>query len=558
MKVWTLTLITLLLLINNTYSQTRKIIGDSKKISISIPKEIPKPPYLEIKDYRFEDSDGNNIIDAEEIAIISFDVVNSGLGVSTELDIRITEKNGLNGLSFETSKKIQGLKADESIRVTIEIKGLMTLKTGKALFSIEAREGNGFHSDPVVVEVETDSFREPLVKTVDHQISNHSGTIEKRKPFDIELLIQNIGQGIAHDVILSLRLPTHVFCLSANDNETIGTLGPGEKRLISYNLVTNNEYSSSSIELDFQLTEKYGKYAEGTKIPVELNQKVSTDKLVVEGASRKDQEISIASLTSDIDRNIPENRFKNPKKVVLIFGNENYDDGYNAEINVDYARRDAETFKSYAIKTLGADEKNVFYYPDATSGVMKREIERTTELVKRIGSETELIFFYAGHGLPDENNATPYLIPVDVNATNLGGAIPLSDLYTKLADTKAKKVTVILDACFSGGGRTNGLLAARAVRIKPKAEGIVGNMIVFAAAQGEQTALPYHEEKHGLFSYFLMKKLQESSGSATFGEMSEYLKEWVGIEAIRVNGKPQDPDVLVSPSINDQWKEMTF
>lgn len=558
MKVWTLTLIILLLLSYNAHSQARKITGDSKKISISIPKEIPKPPYLEIKNSQFEDSDGNNIIDAEEVAFISFDVVNSGLGPSTELDIRITEKNGLDGLSFENSKRIPILNANDSKKVTIDIKGLMTLKTGNANFSIVAREGNGFHSDPVTVEVETDAFREPLVKVVDHQISNMSGTIEKRKPFDIELLIQNLGQGNALDVVLSLSLPTNVFCLSANEMETIGSLGPGEKRLVSYNLVTNNEYDKSSIDLDFRLTEKYGKFAEGTNIPVALNQKVSTDKLVVEGASRKDLEIAVASLTSDIDRNIPENSLKNPKKVVLIFGNENYDDRYNAEINVDYARRDAETFRNYAIRTLGADDKNVFYFPDATSGVMKREIERTAELVKRLGSEAELIFFYAGHGYPDENNATPYLIPVDVNASNISGAIPLGELYTKLANTGARKVTVILDACFSGGGRTNGLLAARAVRIKPKAEGISGNMIVFAAAQGEQTALPYHEEKHGLFSYFLMKKLQESSGAATFGEISEYLKEWVGIEAIRVNGKPQDPDILVSPSIMDQWKGLTF
>ena len=71
---------------------------------------------------------------------------------------------------------------------------------------------------------------------------------------------------------------------------------------------------------------------------------------------------------------------------------------------------------------------------------------------------------------------------------------------------------MFLDACFSGGGRDQGLLAARGVKIKPKEESFLGNMVVFASSSGEEKSLPYEEKQHGLFTYFLLKKLKETKG----------------------------------------------
>jgi len=175
-----------------------------------------------------------------------------------------------------------------------------------------------------------------------------------------------------------------------------------------------------------------------------------------------------------------------------------------------------------------------------------------------MGTDTELIFYYAGHGLPDENTKTPYLIPVDVNASNLASAISLNSIYRKFAETGAQKITIFLDACFSGGARAQSLLAARSVRIKPKEEDISGNMIVFAASSGDQSALTYQAQKHGLFTYFLLKKLKETNGTVTYSDLAKYLKTNVGVEALRVNGKSQDPDVQVSPTHSENWETQSF
>ena len=535
-----------------------KISGISSKVYISIGNKKTKPPYLEIKNCYFEDTDGNKKIDSGENTFIYLDLLNSGLGPGIGLELAISEKNNVPGLKFEKVIKLPELKEKEQQHYSVPVAGLSDLTTAKALFEIVVKEANGFNSDPIQIEIATEAFKEPLVKVVDYQISSQSsGNLEKRKPFDLDLLIQNLGQGVANDVSVRIQMPMNVFCLSANENVVVGKLKPGEKTIVSYNLVTNNEYSLPTIALNFVLSEQLGLYSENKTLSLTMNQKVSAEKLVVEGLTEQKVNIAVASLSSDIDRNIPETVQKYPNKVALIIGNENYS-GLNAEINVDYARRDAEVFRNYALKTLGVEEKNIYFMTDATSGTMKRQIDLISELVKRLGSNTELIFYYAGHGFPDENQRTPYLIPVDVNASNLTSAIPLREVYQKFSETGAKKITVVLDACFSGGGRNQGLLAARSVRIKPKEETISGNMVVFSASSSDQTALPYHDQKHGMFSYFLMKKLQESKGKVSFGELFDYLKNNVGIESLRINGKSQDPDIIWSPVLTNTWQNLTF
>ena len=152
----------------------------------------------------------------------------------------------------------------------------------------------------------------------------------------------------------------------------------------------------------------------------------------------------------------------------------------------------------------------------------------------------------------------PYIIPVDVDGTNLSSAIKLQELYNKLSNSGAKRVTVFLDACFSGGARNMPLLAARSVRIVPKDERLNGNLVVFSATTAEQSAMSYKKEKHGMFTYFLLKKLQENKGDISYEEMKNYLHESVSIESVRINHKEQDPELHYSSSIANTWKNWKF
>ena len=550
----------LILSINHNFGQ-KVVSGISATKYISITREAPKPPYIEIVNNSlvFKDDDNDNKIDANENSFIRFDLKNTGLGTGLGLTVVVSETNKVEGLNFSKEKSLGNLDPGKTLLVEVPISGLMNLPTSKASFSIKINETNGFGTDPVEMEIPTQAFQSPNLVIVDYKVSSQqAANLSKRKPFDLEVLIQNTGQGIASDIVANLIMPQNVYCLSGNENFPKTTLNPGEQMMISYNLVTNNDYSSGTLPFSVKLKEKYGKYAEDKTINLKMNQPVSANKLIVQGTYDQPIDIKIGSLSSNVDKNIPIISKKNPNRYALVIGNENYSNTLNAEVNVEYAHNDAIMFRDYAISAMGVTDQNMIFLSNATAGTMRKEIDRVTELIKRTGSNAELIFYYAGHGFPNETTQVPYLIPVDVDATNLQSAIKLSEVYTKFGETGAKSITVFLDACFSGGGRNQGLLAARGVRIKPKNESVKGNMVVFAATSGVQVALPYKDQQHGMFTYFLLKNIQETNGKFNFGQLFDYLKQNVGIESLRTNSKPQDPEVQVSPSVENTWRDWTF
>ena len=240
----------------------------------------------------------------------------------------------------------------------------------------------------------------------------------------------------------------------------------------------------------------------------------------------------------------------------LIIGNEDYSKfqkDIKSESNVDFARNDASSFKEYAIKMFGIPEKNITFLLDATAGQISQGLSKLNLIAKNTNGKAKIYFFYAGHGLPDEQTKEPYLIPVDISGANLNSAIKLKDVYSKLSEFPCERITVFLDACFTGGGRNQGLLSARGVKIKPKEEELKGNIIVFSSSSNDQSSLPYIEKEHGLFTYYLLKIIQETKGELTYKELSDFLLEKINLESVLINSKEQNPQILVSYDILNIW-----
>ncbi len=259
----------------------------------------------------------------------------------------------------------------------------------------------------------------------------------------------------------------------------------------------------------------------------------------------------------DVDQNIPTSTNKKYNTYALIIGNEDYNSyqlDLTNEVNVNYAENDAKVFKEYAINVLGIPEENITYLINAKAIEMHRAIDKMSLLAKNLQGEGELILYYAGHGFPDEITKEPYLIPVDVSGSDLRFAVKLKDVYAKLTEYQTKRVTVFLDACFSGGTRNQGLLATRGVKIKPKSNLLSGNLIVITSSSGEQSSLAYKDKQHGLFTYFLLKKIQDTRGDLTYGELSDYLIKQVGIKSVMIYNKEQNPKTNVSLSIQNEWR----
>ena len=253
---------------------------------------------------------------------------------------------------------------------------------------------------------------------------------------------------------------------------------------------------------------------------------------------------------SDVDINIPVTNTKADNTFVLIIANENYE----FVDDVQFALNDGETFKDYCIKTLGVPERQVWLYKNASAGIIAGGVDKMVQAMT-IFDNAKAIVYYCGHGIPDEKTGDAYIVPTDGKGTNIATCYSLNKLYKTIADSKATNVTYFMDACFTGANRDGSMLvAARGVAREAKKEVIEGNTIVFSAASGDETAMPYKEKGHGLFTYFLLKKLQETQGNVTYGELADYIQKNVQKEAFLTNEKPQNPVIATSEQMSGSWK----
>lgn len=248
---------------------------------------------------------------------------------------------------------------------------------------------------------------------------------------------------------------------------------------------------------------------------------------------------------SDVDNDIPAISMHHPKTFALIIANENYIDSNISKVN--YAQRDGKVFKEYCQKTLGIPEENILYIQDGTLAQMYMGMSKLKDLAD-IYNDSKVIVYYAGHGMPDEQNTDSYLLPIDGMANNYRTAISLSTFYDEIGKISSKQTLIFLDACFSGSQRDGKLFSSktRGVAIKAKTIAPKGNMVVFSASNGDEAALSYKKGKHGLFTYFLLKKLKESSGNVSLGELSTYLSQMVKKHSIIDENKKQSPTVSVA------------
>lgn len=242
---------------------------------------------------------------------------------------------------------------------------------------------------------------------------------------------------------------------------------------------------------------------------------------------------------------------KNENVLALVISNENYE----LAANVDNAINDGTVFKEYCIKTLGLPNQNVRYYKDMSYGKMRKAINDIVEIADIMENEASVIIYYAGHGIPDNKTKDAFLMPVDADGTDTQVCISLKELYNNLNSSSHKQCVVFLDACFSGAQRDGEMImAARGVKLKPQEAKPQGNTVVFCATSSDEAAYSYKDESHGLFTYFVLKKLQETKGNVNLGELADYLRKNVSLQSRLINNTPQTPSVSVSPSIEDRWK----
>lgn len=275
----------------------------------------------------------------------------------------------------------------------------------------------------------------------------------------------------------------------------------------------------------------------------------STTKTKKETISKKKEAI-------DVDENIPVSFTSNEDMYCVIIANEAYVD----VPEVQFASHDGEIFKEYCTKTLGIPEKQIRMFVNASYTDMKRALNWMDNMASVTDGRAKMVLYYAGHGIPNETDNSAYLIPVDGFPKDVTTCFKLSDIYARLGKMPVESVTVFLDACFSGVRRGDGaaLIASRGVAVKAKKESLAGKLVVFSAASDDETAFAYQEKGHGMFTYFLLKKLQETKGKVTLGELSKYISSNVMKNSMLENDKLQTPTVSTSSSLTNKWESINL
>ena len=245
--------------------------------------------------------------------------------------------------------------------------------------------------------------------------------------------------------------------------------------------------------------------------------------------------------------------YYNKNTFVVIIANQNY----QRESDVDFALNDGDSFADYCNLALGIPESNIHLIKDGTLNHMIYELDWLNNVCMAYDGDASVIFYYAGHGIPNESDGNPFLLPVDGSGKNMRTCYGLDELYSTLGTMPAKQIIVFMDACFSGSKRNGEILtSARGVAIKAKQGVPKGKLIILSAAQGDETAYSYREEGHGLFTYFLLKKLKETKGNATLEELARYVKTQVRRHSIVENEKSQTPSISYSSQMENNWRQM--
>jgi len=437
---------------------------------------------------------------------------------------------------------LRTLDAGEEVQVEIPVSADLDVADGEASLQFGAQTSGGFSAVPVVLAFGTQALL-PVglsVSDIGYRDSNN-GLIEPGELVDVTVRVHNSGPGRAEGVQAILHKGDNVFFAAGSSSMfSLGDMDPGESRDFEFAIYTNQE--ATGVPLHADLLEATGRFAsEGVELALELDRPARTIETVrITGQRAGMDEFSAegGDLAVDVDIDIPAAAGTNPDAVAVVIGNRGYS-RHNPDVpDVSFAHRDAGVVGRYLVQAFGIRPGNMIEKIDATAADMNsifgtRDVPggRLADMVKP--GRSDVVVFYSGHGAPLIGENVGCLVPVNCppGDARING-YRLDVLYRNLALLEARSVTVILDACFSGGSDAGTLITLAspiAITVENPAQ-LIERGVVFSSSMGDQISSWYPEKGHGLFTYFFLKGLQGAAdldGDHTIlaGEMQGYLSD---------------------------------
>jgi hypothetical protein len=454
----------------------------------------------------------------------------------------------------------------------------LEVPTGYTNFLIKVSEPMGYDIN-ATLELSTFAFQKAKLTINGVEISdsgvdtkpyngNPDNKLQNMDVVRATVMIQNVGDGEAHNVtykVTSKDPNIRLLTMSdyAKEQEVSGYVGDmlvGQVKEISFRLSPNAHYvhKDSYVPLYLTVTEDMGfGNITSRQIPIPFDAapikpevvkvEANRDKLMASLGTKvvsNDQRVSVASDAKFKDIMVaPLGQSIYPNAIAVVIGSEEYQD--KTIVPAPYASRDAEVMAEYFKKSLGIKTTMSYINEEATmmtlNTLFDSEIGSLASMITP--GQTDLYVYYSGHGVPLPNkdgDMEVYLIPYDVPKSGiLRYGYSLNKLYADLGSLNAKSVTVILDACFSGGSRLSEVYESKSITNHKYTIGDIGimyepwrnnpNFRVFTSSKGNQTSQANDRTRSGRFTYYLAVGLQgdadeDNNGKITMAELYEFVK----------------------------------
>jgi hypothetical protein len=249
-----------------------------------------------------------------------------------------------------------------------------------------------------------------------------------------------------------------------------------------------------------------------------------------------------------------------PKDWGLIIGIEDY----NRLPKVEYARKDALIVRDYFIRVLGVPEENIISLIDQDATKAQIEGYLKNYIQKNINKDANLYVYFAGHGMPGVRKGEPYLVPYDADTRFIEQTgYKLISFYQDLHKIRVKRVYVFLDSCFSGvASRAAEMLVkgSRPALVHVEKVRMPSNTIIsLNATSSGQLSNAYHEKKHGLFTYYLLRAIKgeadaNDDGWSSVKEVYAYVRDHVKRQSRRMQAE-QTPSIV---PMSNRWKDIAL
>ncbi len=524
---------------------------------------LPPQLTIEASDVKLEDADHNNALDAGEAGALVVRIHNGGKGTAqgVSVDAQLTAAPGL------TIKRITNVVGpiapggDAIVHIPV-LADEERATDATVSATLTAREPHGYDSEPTQVRWQVHALEAPklevaFVKFDDSRKGLAAGDADGKfnlgETVELTFTVVNSGRGSARNVRVRLDPDADgVNVVEEFQRQEIGTLPSGSTKDVAFAVSVSKSFKSVTVPLHLEVSEERPRFSTRLAQTLPIDQHVKDLQVVtIHAANRGDSSQAAVEITGDPVETPPsaaDGRFANA--IALVVGIEEYQAKIAKAV---HAEDDANLMADYFVRSFGIPSERVHRIIGsyATKSAFEAEL---AWLKENANPDAPVLFYYGGHGSPETQGSTQgnaYVLPWDGRPGDLARtALTRDGLLGALGAIPASDVYAFFDACYSGGGGRSVIPASMRPLISAKlAVPKSGHLVVFGAADSDQTAGAHPRAAHGLFTYYLLNALRgaadfDRDGVVRLLELRDYVVREVSAASRLNSGHAQVPQLI--------------